>query len=275
MIALAFAVLLLGERMQIARLPSVVQAELVRLDGLVATNKATAKVRRQMLELLTEHPLGASPATIALAIAGPVVLMSALGAGLAALVARRLAAPLSQVAAQAGRLRIRQELVNLAAVAEAVAVALEEQARSAGVALSLDLRQASVLGDPSRLTRAANALLDNVLRHGALGGEVRVETAMSDGRATLRVLDRGPGVPASFKVRILESFSRGPSAHASWPDGLGLGLALVRTVAEAHGVCVRAEAHLGGGAILSVDLPVSDPRTDLRSLACARGEGST
>jgi two-component system, OmpR family, sensor kinase len=75
------------------------------------------------------------------------------------------------------------------------------------------------------------------------------------GRVVLWVEDRGPGVPAAQRERIFEPFYRLPGASER-EGGVGLGLALVKTIVERHGGEVRCEDRLGGGARFVVELPV-------------------
>ncbi|MDH5331186.1 MAG: ATP-binding protein, partial [Aquincola sp.] len=70
----------------------------------------------------------------------------------------------------------------------------------------------------------------------------------------LRVCDRGPGVPEALRERIFEPFFRLPG-HAEREGGVGLGLALVKQIAERHGGCVRCEAQAGGGSCFVLSLP--------------------
>ena len=70
----------------------------------------------------------------------------------------------------------------------------------------------------------------------------------------MRVCDRGPGVPAAYRERIFEAFFRLPG-HAEREGGVGLGLSLVRQIAERHGGRVRCEPREGGGSCFVLELP--------------------
>ena len=100
-------------------------------------------------------------------------------------------------------------------------------------------------GVPRLLQRAVRNLLQNARRHGA--GEVTARLASQGDTLVLRVEDRGPGVPPQLRERIFEPFYRLPGASER-EGGVGLGLALVRTIAERHGGSVHCEAREGGGA---------------------------
>ncbi len=118
-----------------------------------------------------------------------------------------------------------------------------------GARIGADVQGAPVVvkGDARLLRRLARNLLENASRHGGGGGiEARVE---KDGR--LRVLDRGPGVPEAERERIFEPFYR-PPGSAETGEGYGLGLALVRQIARAHGGEVVCLAREGGGSVFEV-----------------------
>ena len=73
----------------------------------------------------------------------------------------------------------------------------------------------------------------------------------------MRVCDRGPGVPEAMRERIFEPFFRLPG-HAEQAGGVGLGLSLVKQIAERHGGSVRCEAREGGGSCFVIELPATN-----------------
>ena len=113
-------------------------------------------------------------------------------------------------------------------------------------------------GSPRLLRRLLRNLLENARRYS--DGEVNVELAQlrhqGQTLAVIRVHDRGPGVPIEQRKRIFEPFYRLPGASERH-GGVGLGLALVKSISERHGGSVRCEARPGGGASFIVELPVS------------------
>ncbi|RIX82386.1 ATP-binding protein [Acidovorax cavernicola] len=110
----------------------------------------------------------------------------------------------------------------------------------------------TVPGVSRLLRRAIRNLLENARRYGA--GEISVELGSAGGYATVRVNDRGPGVPPALRERIFEPFYRLPGASER-NGGVGLGLALVKSIAERHGGSVRCEDRPGGGASFVIHLP--------------------
>ncbi|MBV9890286.1 MAG: HAMP domain-containing protein [Rhizobacter sp.] len=138
-----------------------------------------------------------------------------------------------------------------------LAVAAEEAAR---VGAHVDGTRGGVVdGDERLLRRAIRNLLENGQRYG--GGDLAVMITSDDGSAaapsiTVQVCDRGPGVPAAMRERIFEPFFRLPG-HAEQAGGVGLGLSLVKQIAERHGGSVRCEAREGGGSRFVMVLPAA------------------
>jgi signal transduction histidine kinase len=150
---------------------------------------------------------------------------------------------------QAGRPLPRRERVDLATVAAAAA----RRIGGRPVALRLDLRPATVRGEAGLLERLAENLLENGLRYNAPGGFVSVHTGAHDEGALLRVVNSGPRVAPETAARLLEPFERGGRAHDG--HGAGLGLSIVRSVAEAHGGRVALRPRAEGGLSVDVVLP--------------------
>jgi signal transduction histidine kinase len=132
-----------------------------------------------------------------------------------------------------------------------LALAAEECAREDA---ALEGEAASVKGDPRLLRRMIRNLLENARRY---GGGTPIDVAVGrhvGGAVSLRVCDRGPGVPEAEREQIFEPFHRlaGASERAG---GVGLGLALVRQIARKHGGDVKCSPRDGGGSCFEVVLP--------------------
>ncbi len=116
----------------------------------------------------------------------------------------------------------------------------------------------TVQGSPRLLRRLIRNLLENARRYST--GEVNLELSQtgtpSQSQAVIKVHDRGPGVPPGQRERIFEPFYRLPGASER-EGGVGLGLALVKSICERHGGSVRCEARPGGGASFVVTLPTT------------------
>jgi len=133
------------------------------------------------------------------------------------------------------------------------------EAAQVGAELQAALPVLTVSGDERLLRRALRNLLENARRYGD-GGEITLSAervAAAPPRAELRVCDRGPGVPEALRERIFEPFFRLPG-HAEREGGVGLGLALVKQIAERHRGSVRCEARSdGGGSCFVFSLPLA------------------
>ncbi|MEO7731585.1 MAG: HAMP domain-containing sensor histidine kinase [Kofleriaceae bacterium] len=110
-----------------------------------------------------------------------------------------------------------------------------------------------VRGERTSLDHLVRNLLDNAARHAA--SRVQVSTRLEDGVAILVVDDDGPGIPEGDRSRVFERFTRLSSSRSRDDGGAGLGLSLVRRIAEQHGGVVRADRSPLGGARLEVRFP--------------------
>jgi signal transduction histidine kinase len=135
---------------------------------------------------------------------------------------------------------------------ELLALAAEEAARFDA---AVEGQTVQVAGDERLLRRALRNLLENAHRYGGDAVSVRVQRDAA-GQAGLLVCDRGPGVPEAYRERIFEAFFRLPG-HAEREGGVGLGLALVRQIALAHGGSVGCEPREGGGSCFRLSLPAA------------------
>jgi signal transduction histidine kinase len=117
---------------------------------------------------------------------------------------------------------------------------------------------ATLRADPDRLAQAVRNLAGNAIAHTSdRDGLVRLEVARIDTeRIRFSVLDDGPGIPAQDRERIFQRFHRTDAARTRRDGGAGLGLAIVRAIAEAHGGRVIAAASGNGrGARIDLELP--------------------
>jgi signal transduction histidine kinase len=111
-----------------------------------------------------------------------------------------------------------------------------------------------VEGDPSRLTQVLSNLISNAIKYSPDGGAVEVTGEERDGVVHIQVRDEGFGIPDEVRDRIFTKFFRGSAAEHGIA-GSGLGLALARTVVEAHGGSISFESAGGDGTTFSVLLP--------------------
>jgi signal transduction histidine kinase len=119
------------------------------------------------------------------------------------------------------------------------------------------ISEETILADGERLTQAMAQLAENAVAHTRTGDVIEVGSAVRDGRAELWVRDSGPGVPDDMRQRIFERFARGEREGRR--EGAGLGLAIVASIAEAHGGQVRLDDGRDRGATFTLDLPFRRP----------------
>ncbi len=165
--------------------------------------------------------------------------------------------------------------LDVGALAAGVAERYRPVLAASGVALTVDAAAGlpPVSADADALAEALVNLLDNAAKYGvaaattpagpdeARSGEVALTVRADARRVVVEVADRGPGLAAADRERVFEPFVRvqAPSADglAHTARGTGLGLALVRRIAEAHGGTATAHARTGGGALFRLTLPAA------------------
>ncbi|MGC1174941.1 ATP-binding protein [Polaromonas sp.] len=158
----------------------------------------------------------------------------------------------------ASRLDARQADAEPFETVDLTGLAAEECARvQADLGTATQTESLTLQGSARLLRRLIRNLLENARRYS--NGEISLELAQTGAgaqqRAVIRVNDRGPGVPADQRERIFEPFYRLPGASER-EGGVGLGLALVKSITARHGGKVRCEDRPGGGASFVVELPM-------------------
>jgi two-component system sensor histidine kinase KdpD len=150
--------------------------------------------------------------------------------------------------------------VEWQSVEEMVGAALERAERGRGEArihVHLPRSLPLVPCDGALIEQVLVNLLENALKYAPLGLAIDVSAEAGPAEVVLSVADRGPGVPAAERERIFEKFYRARAQREA--DGVGLGLAICRSVVAAHGGRIWVEDRAGGGAVFRVGLPRRDP----------------
>jgi signal transduction histidine kinase len=122
-----------------------------------------------------------------------------------------------------------------------------------------EVAETTILADGQRLTQALMQLVANAVQHTSDGDGIAVGSASTPDRVRLWVSDTGSGIATEDRARLFERFARGDGARRS--EGAGLGLAIVRSITEAHGGVVHVESEVGRGATFTLDLPARPVRT--------------
>ena len=147
-------------------------------------------------------------------------------------------------------------LVNLRSLADAAVHEWVPRAIARDIDLGFDLADASVWGDPVLLTEALYNLIDNALRYTPCGGSATVRCGTRSSQPYLSVEDSGPGIPQWAHERVFERFFRIPGTAG---EGAGLGLAIVREVAEQHGARVEMNNPGSSGTRVTVVFAAPTP----------------
>lgn len=157
--------------------------------------------------------------------------------------------------ADAGSYPIRRTLMYLDEVADEAVRAARVLADTMQVSIELStIPSASFAGDEELVRRLIGNLLDNAIRHAPRGSIVQVTLTEESGRFLISVADAGEGIPPEIQPHIFERFFRGDAARTS-DGGAGLGLALARWIARAHGGDVTLVRSSPEGATFAAHLP--------------------
>jgi signal transduction histidine kinase len=151
-------------------------------------------------------------------------------------------------------------VVDLSAVAAAVCDSATAHAETLGVTIAFASEPASrleVVGSEAALRRALTSLIDNALAHEHDGGTVDVRASRRDGRVIVSVADDGVGIDAEASVGLFTRFSHGVDHTGARRQPYGIGLALVREIAQAHDGDITVESTPGHGATFTLTLPAA------------------
>ena len=154
----------------------------------------------------------------------------------------------------------KAESVQLDELAQTVTVEFQVAASQAGLTLQADIppRLPPVVGTPTYLRRVLDNLIGNAVKYTPEGGRITVRLRRNGEQVALNVSDTGIGIPEDQLDRIFDRFYQVDGSATRAYSGVGLGLALVKQMAEAYGGHVRVESNQGEGSSFTVSLPVAD-----------------
>ncbi|MGQ0503322.1 MAG: hybrid sensor histidine kinase/response regulator [Panacagrimonas sp.] len=159
-----------------------------------------------------------------------------------------------------GKLRVVRELVNPHAPLRAALAGGQATADERGITLSLQLTgdEVTLFADPARIQQIAWNLVSNALKFTDRGGTVQVRTAVEPEHFVLEVLDSGKGISPEFLPNLFDRFSQEDASTTRRHGGLGLGLAIVRSLVQIQQGTITAHSDgIGRGARFTVRLPRS------------------
>jgi CheY-like chemotaxis protein/two-component sensor histidine kinase len=157
-----------------------------------------------------------------------------------------------------GKLQIEHQTVNLVEILQVAIELSRDTARNKNVELRFTAArpELNVVGDAGRLQQVATNLLSNAIKFTPEGGHVDIALQPHDSQVELRVSDTGIGIDADFLPHVFERFRQADTSTMRRYGGLGIGLALVRSLIELHGGTVAAASlGEGQGATFTVSLP--------------------
>jgi signal transduction histidine kinase len=153
-----------------------------------------------------------------------------------------------------GHIPVHRTDVNVSSILERVAAEFGDRAARAGVRVEVSGSPLRAWLDGDRVRQAVENLVANAIRHAGRGGSVQMRAERDADALRIDVRDSGGGFADDVLARAFEPFARADSDRAS--DGAGLGLAIVKAVADAHGGSATAWNLEGGGAAVSLELPL-------------------
>jgi signal transduction histidine kinase len=252
----------LGERLAL-RAPDDELKELAdTFDGLLARLEASFAAQRQFIanaahELRT--PLARQRVISQVALADPGATIETLSAAHERVLAsgaeqqRLIDALLALARGQAGL--DQREPIDLAEVTGQILATRRRDADRRNLILRAVLGPALAAGSPRLAGQLVVNLVDNALRHNVAGGRVDIVTNTVNSRAVLSVANTGPAVPAGAVDWLFQPFQRLAADRVSRGEGVGLGLAVVQAIADAHGACISARPQDSGGLQIEVTFP--------------------
>ena len=174
---------------------------------------------------------------------------------------------------EAGRIDLALDQLDLPLVIEETVASLRPLAEQKGLDLRVEELTHTVWADPTRLRQILNNLLSNAIKFTPQGGRVTVAAQLWGDRVALSVTDTGVGIAPADQRRVFEEFQQ-VGDQAARQAGTGLGLALTRRLAQAHGGDVELWSRPGEGSRFTVSLPAGAPHPEPAPVAPAPGQST-
>jgi PAS domain S-box-containing protein len=159
-----------------------------------------------------------------------------------------------------GKLKVRRAPLDITDVADAAieVVTPAAQAKRIDLTARFDSRPILIIGDPDRLQQVLWNLLSNAVKFTPPQGRVELHIASADGRIRMTVRDTGEGIAPAFVPHVFDRFRQADSSTTRPHGGLGLGLAIAKSIVELHGGTIEVSSPGSGqGATFRVELPIA------------------
>ena len=162
---------------------------------------------------------------------------------------------------ESGATELRLSPVRLENLLERTLLLLDAVAAQHGIKLTRRFAPdpPAVLADADLLSRAVENLVSNAIKYSPSGTEVALTVSSDEDAVSLEVADHGYGIPEADLARVFEKFYRVPRVQDAGVPGTGLGLAMVREIAELHGGSVAVRSEVGAGSTFTLRIPRKEP----------------
>ena len=158
---------------------------------------------------------------------------------------------------QYGKVALQRNPDPIATVIKDATASISPSAEAKRVRIITDFQEAQVVVHHDSMVQLMDILLDNALKYGARGGEVRIEGIRKSNRYFLSVKDKGPGLAEQDITHIFDRLYRGDKARSTKVAGYGLGLALAKEIAQANEVIITARNNVDGGACFELSIALA------------------
>ncbi|NEW93302.1 ATP-binding protein [Rhodopseudomonas sp. BR0M22] len=166
------------------------------------------------------------------------------------------------------RLDMRVEPTDLASEVEQAVEAMRPALEGAGFSVQMTTEPVTLPCDGPRIRQALLALLENARRY-ATPGVIEIRMTLETSEVAIAVEDEGPGLSAEFAARAFDAFARAEPSRSRQFGGSGLGLSVVRAIAEAHGGHARYSTSENGGSVFEIVFPIVGAPADSNAASCA------
>lgn len=160
--------------------------------------------------------------------------------------------------ADAGQITLARRPIDPRTLLEHISLAYMPSAEAKGITITVtESNVPPIIVDPDRISQVLGNIVGNAIRHTPVGGHIELSSYQADGSVMLQIKDSGPGILPDDLPHIFDRFYRGDTARHPGNGASGLGLAIARSLVEAHGGRIRA-ANSAEGALFIIELPQTD-----------------